>query len=88
MTGGMEYATFEYIRSYLSVGIMTPERLCVKVSSSYFVFSKTGNSCRMLMMFVSVGQSTMAVNPSVALFRARVRSAGLVANMFVCSSAG
>ena len=37
------------------------------------------------MMSVSVGQSTMAVNPSVAFWRARVRSSGLVADMVVRS---
>ena len=33
------------------------------------------------MMSISVGQSTMAVHPSVAFGGARVRSAGLVSNM-------
>ena len=37
------------------------------------------------MMLVSVGQSMMAVDPSVAFWRARVSSAGLVADMFVHS---
>ena len=37
------------------------------------------------MISVSVGQSTMAVNPSVAFCRARTRSAGLVADMVVRS---
>ena len=65
---------------------MTPERLCVKVRLSYFVFVKTGKiSCRMSMMLVSVVQSTMVVNPSIGFCSARVRSAGLVADMVVCS---
>ena len=37
------------------------------------------------MMSVSVGQSMMAVNPSVAFYRARVRPAVLVTDMVVCS---
>ena len=70
----------------LSVGRMTPERLCVKVSSSYFVLIKTGNiSCRISMVLVSVYQSKRAVNPSVAFCSAGIRSAGLVADMVVCS---
>ena len=86
MTGGIEYAPFEYICSYLFVARMTLERLCAKVSSSYFVFIKTGDSsCQILMISVSVGQYTMAINPFVAFWRARVESAGLVANMVVCS---
>ena len=86
MTGGIEYAPFEYICPYLYVGRMNPKRLCVKISSSYFFFIKAGNSiCRMLMILVSVGRSKMAVNPSVSFFRGRVRSTGLVANMVVRS---
>ena len=86
MTGGVEYTPFDYICLYLYVGRMTPERLCVKVSSSYFVFIKTGkSSCRVPIMSASVGRYTMAVNPSVAYCMARVRSAGLVANMVVRS---
>ena len=37
------------------------------------------------MILVSVDQSTMAVNPSVAFYRARVRSSGLVASMVILS---
>ena len=37
------------------------------------------------MMSVSMGRSMMSVNPSVALWKERVRSDGLVANMFVRS---
>ena len=37
------------------------------------------------MMLISVGRSTMTVNPSVAFCRARVRSDGLVADMVVHS---
>ena len=37
------------------------------------------------MMSVSVGRYTMAVNPSIAFCRARVRSDGLVADMVVRS---
>ena len=37
------------------------------------------------MMLVSMGRYTMAVNPSAAFWRARVRSAGLVADMVVRS---
>ena len=37
------------------------------------------------MMTVSVSQSTMAVNPSVAFWRERVRFYGLVSNMVVRS---
>ena len=37
------------------------------------------------MMSVSMGQSTMAVNTSVAFCRSRVRSYGLVADMVVHS---
>ena len=56
------------------------------MSSSYFVFIKTGKiSWQILMILVSVGQSTMAVNTSVDFWRARVRSASLVADMVVCS---
>ena len=86
MTGGVEYTPFDYICLYLYVGRMTPERLCVKVSSSYFVFIKTGNSsCWISMVSVSLGRYMMEVNSSVAFCRARVRSAGLVANMVVHS---
>ena len=68
---------------------MTPDRLCVKVSSSYLVFIKTGNiSCHISMILVSVGLSAMAVNPSVVFCRARVRYAGLVADIVVCSRVG
>ena len=88
MNGRSEYAPLEYICSYLYVGRMTPERLWVKLSSSYFVFIKTGkSSCRTSMMSVSVGIYTMAVNPSVAFCRARVRSDGLVDDMVVFSCA-
>ena len=86
MTGKIEYTPFEYICSYLSVRRMTPKRLCVKVILSYFFFIKTSkSSCLMLMMLISVGRYKMAVNPSVALCRSRVTSAGLVAEMVVCS---
>ena len=89
MNGGIEYVPFEYICLYLSVGRMTLERLCVKVSLSYFVFVETINSsCWMLMMSVSGGRSMMAVNPSVAFYRARVRSAGLVSDMVFRSRGG
>ena len=37
----------------------------------------------MSMMLVSVGQSTMAVNPSIKFWRPRIRSASLVADMVV-----
>ena len=77
---------FDYIFLYLSVGRITLERLCVKVSSLYFVFIKTVKiSCQMLMMSVSVGRSTMVVNTSPAFCRARVRSTGLVDDMVVSS---
>ena len=86
MNGVIEYVPLDYICPYLSVGIMTPDRLCVKVRSSYFFLIKTGKiSCRMSMMLVSVGQSVMSVNTSVALCSSRVRSAGLVADMVVRS---
>ena len=89
MTGSIEYVPFEYIYSYLSIGGMTPESLWVKVSLSYFVFVKTGNcNCWMSMISVSLGQSMIAVNPSAAFCRARVRSAGLAANMVVRSHIG
>ena len=39
----------------------------------------------MSIILVSVGQSMMAVNPSVAFSRARVRSSGLVVDMVVRS---
>ena len=39
----------------------------------------------MSMMSVSVGRSTMAVNPSAVFCRARVRLSGLVADMVVRS---
>ena len=58
----------------LSVGRMTPKKFYVKVSLSYFALIKTvKSSCRMSMKLVSVGQSMMAVNTSVAFCRARVR---------------
>ena len=86
MTGGIEYPPFKYIFLYLFVGRMTPERLCVIVSLSYFFFVKTGKiRCWVSIMSVSVGQYTMVVNPSTAFFRARVRSSGLVVNMVVYS---
>ena len=39
----------------------------------------------MSMIWVSIGQSMMALNPSVTFSRATVRSAGLVVNMVVRS---
>ena len=86
MNGGIEYAPLDYICSYLSVGRMTPERLCVKVRLSYSVLIKTvKRSCWVLMMSVSVGRSAMAVNPSGAFCSSRVKFARLVADMVVCS---
>ena len=86
MTDRIKYTPFEYICPYLYVEIITPERLYFNVSSSYFIFNHTGkSSCRMSMMSVCAGQSTMAVNPSVAFCCARLRSVVLVANMVVRS---
>ena len=65
---------------------MTPERFSVNVSSLYFVCIKIGKSnLSISMILVSIGQSTMTVNPSVAFWRARVRLSGLFADMVVRS---
>ena len=45
-------------------------------------------SCQISMILVSVGLSVLAVNPSVVFYRARVRFAGLVADIVVCSLVG
>ena len=55
---------------------------CISVNSSYFVFIKTGTrSFRISIRSLSVGLSTIAVNPSVAFWIARAISAGLVAEI-------
>ena len=46
---------------------------------------QVNSNCRMSMMSVSVGRSTVAVNSSVAFYSVGVRSAGLVADMVVRS---
>ena len=52
---------------------------CISVNSSYFVFIKTGTrSFWISIISLSVGLSTIAVNPSIAFWSARVRLAGLV----------
>ena len=84
MNGGIAYVPYEYICSYMPVGIIILEKLCVKVRSSYFVLIKTGkDSFQMSMMLVSVGRSTMAVNPSFAFCSARLRSSVLIYGMVV-----
>ena len=54
-------------------------RLCCNVNSLYVVFIKTSTrSCRISIKSLSVGLSTITVNPSVAFWIARVSSTGLV----------
>ena len=68
----------------LSEGRITPERLCVKVNSWYLVFIRTGtSSLQISIKSLSVGRSMISVNPPVDLCSARVRSAGLVADIVV-----